>query len=125
MRNTNMRKGFTMIELIFVIVIIGILAAVAIPKMANTSKQAVGATYDSLVATLNNTVGPTMWMDQGRPAAGVACDTNQTNYITMPDGLILTAACDVTGEDTTEVGDITLVNIGSSIESPRWVFTAN
>jgi len=37
------RRGFTMIELIFIIVILGILAAVSIPKLAATRNDAIDA----------------------------------------------------------------------------------
>ena len=47
-----MKKGFTMIELIFVIVILGILASVAIPRLAGTRTDAEIATTVANIRTL-------------------------------------------------------------------------
>ena len=46
-----MRKGFTMIELIFVIVILGVLASVAIPRLAATRDDAEVAKAATNLAT--------------------------------------------------------------------------
>lgn len=48
---TSSKKAFTMIELVFVIVVIGILAAIAVPKMAATRDD---ATITKAIATIGS-----------------------------------------------------------------------
>ena len=92
-----MKKAFTMIELIFVIVILGILAAVALPKFLGVSKQAHEANLKSFVGTLNRTVGPTLWsksISSGHDGdisytglvyvKGSSTDNNLTTYVDIP-----------------------------------------
>ena len=73
-----MKKGFTMIELIFVIVILGILAAVAIPKLAATRDDAKLAAIKTDIGTYINAV-PAWYQGQkdARIAQAVSLDTKQ------------------------------------------------
>ncbi len=51
-----MKKAFTMVELIFVIIVLGILAAVAVPRFGSTGTKAHIATARSDVASIRSSI---------------------------------------------------------------------
>jgi len=80
--NKNIRNGFTMIELIFVIVILGILAAVAIPKLSATrtdaevSKMATNMTV--LISDIGSYYTANGLLDKWNDATNVPTNTDST-----------------------------------------------
>ena len=73
-------KAFTMIELIFVIVILGILAAVAIPRLAATRDDAEIVKVATNITTLVQDVGG-YYMSQAKFASDISAMTNVQNPI--------------------------------------------
>ena len=57
------RGGFTLIELIFVIVIVGILAAVAIPKFKHLKENAYTTTIVQAITDLNGSGGASAYLN--------------------------------------------------------------
>jgi prepilin-type N-terminal cleavage/methylation domain-containing protein len=84
------KKAFTLIELIFVIVIIGFLAAVAVPKFLNLTSHAKKSAVKSVVTSVQTAVDEIhgKWIIDDnfnwKPLNGGTCQLNSDGY---PDSL--------------------------------------
>jgi MSHA pilin protein MshA len=77
MMNRSAMRGFTLIELVVVIVILGILAAFAVPRFTAMEGRAREASVNALAGSLRSsaTLAHSMWLASGGPAT-VAMEGN-------------------------------------------------
>ena len=76
------QRGFTLIELVVVIVILGILAAFAVPRFMGLETQARVASVNSLAGTLRSaaSMAHSVYMARGNPANPVVIDGQNINF---------------------------------------------
>jgi MSHA pilin protein MshA len=77
-----LQRGFTLIELVVVIIILGILAAFAVPSFMGLDQQARIASVNSLVGTLRSAsaMAHGLWLAQGAPAAPITINGNAITF---------------------------------------------
>jgi len=108
------QKGFTLIELVIVVVILGFLAATAIPKFVDLTEQAKQANIEGMAGGFATGVSlaRSQWEAEARPK-----DTNDVNMVNYDGTVVYLTSEDRATSPTISPGYIVGTNSGAGINS--------
>jgi len=119
----HVRKAFTLVEILIVVVILGILAAIVIPQFTSASEEAQASSAASQLSTVRNQIELFRVRNNGTPPAetdvtqlftdaGIVSD----DYLRAPPVNPRTGNADVaSGDESTSQGEV-------DTTSPGWIY---